>query len=53
MAIGSANEMSVLVDFSHDLGYISEEQYEKAREEYEEIGKMLNSFIKTVAEGKV
>ena len=53
MAIGSANEMSVLVDFSYDLGYISKEQHEKASKEYEEIGKMLNSFIKTIAEGKI
>ena len=48
MAIGSANEMSVLIDFSKDLGYITEGQYEKASKEYEEIGKMLNSFIQSV-----
>ena len=53
MAVGSANEMSVLTDFSYDLGYISKEQYEKASREYEEIGKMLSSFIKTIAEGKI
>ena len=49
MAIGSANEMSVLLDFSKDLGYITESQYEKASKEYEEIGKMLNSFIQSVS----
>ena len=48
MAIGSANEMSVLIDFSKDLGYITESQYEKASKEYDEIGKMLNSFIQSV-----
>ena len=48
MAIGSANEMSVLLDFSRDLGYITESQYEKASKEYDEIGKMLNSFIQSV-----
>ena len=53
MAIGSANEMSVLLEFSKDLGYITKEQYEKASKEYEEIGKMLNTFIKTIAEGIV
>ena len=46
MAMGSANEMSVLVEFSADLGYIDEETYQKARKEYEEIGKMLRVFIK-------
>ena len=49
MAIGSANEMSVLIDFSRDLGYITESQYEKASKEYEEIGKMLNGFIQSVS----
>ena len=53
IAIGSANEMSVLLEFSKDLGYITKEQYEKASKEYEEIGKMLNTFIKTIAEGIV
>ena len=48
MAIGSSNEMSVLIEYSRDLGYISEEQYMKARTEYDEIGRMLNSFIQAV-----
>ena len=50
MALGSANEMSVLIDFSKDLGYITEEEYKKASREYGEIGKMLNKFIQTVNE---
>ena len=41
--------MSVLIEYSKDLGYISEEQYIKARTEYDEIGKMLNSFIRSVS----
>ena len=52
MAIGSANEMNVLLDFSKDLGYIEESQYEKANNEYEKIGKMLNKLIQTVAENE-
>ena len=48
IALGSANEISVLLDFSYDLGYITKEQYEKASNEYDEIGKMLNSLIQTV-----
>ena len=43
--------MSVLIEYSKDLGYISEEQYEKASQEYDEIGRMLNSLIKAVGKG--
>ena len=50
MAIGSSNEVSVLLDFAKDLGYISRERYEKASLEYEEISRMLNVFIKKVEE---
>ena len=53
MAIGSANEMSVLLEYSKDLGYISLERYEKAIKEYDEIGKMLSSLIKKIAEGNL
>ena len=49
MAIGSANEMIVLLDFSKDVGYISEETHSKAAAEYEEIAKMLNTFIQSVS----
>ena len=45
MAIGSANEVSVLLEFAKDIGYIEETRYQKASEEYEEISKMLNKFI--------
>ena len=45
MAIGSSNEVSVLLDFAKDLGYMSEERHEKASREYEEISRMLNVFI--------
>ena len=48
MAKGSVNEMQVLIDFSYDLGYIGKEKYDKAKKEYEEIGKMLTIFIKEV-----
>ena len=49
IAIGSANEMSVLIDFAKDLKLITAEQHNKAYAEYEEIGKMLNGIIKTVS----
>ena len=50
MAKGSANEMSVLIEISKDLGYIDKETYEKAIEAYEEIGRMLSVFSKRVKE---
>ena len=53
MAIGSANEMSVLLDYSKDLGYIPASQYEQASKEYTEIGKMLNAMIKTIGQKSV
>ena len=46
MALGSANEMLVLIDFSKDMGYMTAEKHEKAYGEYEEICKMLNAFIR-------
>ena len=45
MAIGSSNEVSVLLDFVKDLGYIDAEKHSKASREYEEISRMLSKFI--------
>ena len=42
MAIGSCNEMRVLLELSLELGYIQKERYV----EYEEIGKMLTALRK-------
>ena len=50
MALGSCNEMSVLIEYSRDLSYITKEQYEKASREYDELGRMLNAFIQTVTQ---
>ncbi len=50
MAIGSANEMSVLLDFSRDFGYIDAQTYAKASQEYDEIGRMLNVLIQRLKE---
>ena len=50
MAIGSNDEVSVLLDFSKDLGYITEDLYKKGITEYIKIGKMLTELIKTVSE---
>ena len=48
MGAGSSNEVQVLLDFAKDLGYIATEQYEKARETYEEISRMLAGMMKRV-----
>ncbi len=48
MAVGSANEVSVLLDFAKDLGYMEKEEYHKTAQEYDEIGRMLSEFIKTI-----
>ena len=48
IALGSANEMQVLLDFSKDVGYISEQTHEKAVAEYQEICKMLSKFIQSI-----
>ena len=45
MAIGSANEMRVLLDFSKDFGYIDAQTHEKATKEYDELSRMLNVLI--------
>ena len=41
MSIGSCDEMKILVEFSHDLGYIKKEVYTELKEQYEQLGKML------------
>ena len=50
MAVGSAAEMQVLIEFAKEFGYVSEERYSEAREAYEAIGKMLNAFIRKLKE---
>ena len=50
MALGSCNELSVLIEYSKDLQYIAKEQYEKASKEYDEMGRMLNTFIQTITQ---
>jgi len=45
MALGSCNEMNVLLDFSKDFGYLEAAIYERYSNEYNEIGKMLNVLI--------
>ena len=46
IAIGSANEMQVLLDISHDLGYVSAETHQKLLSEYDVLGKRLHTLVK-------
>ena len=48
MALGSSDEMQVLLNFVKDLGYIDLETQQKAREVYKEIAKMLNRMVKSI-----
>ena len=41
MAIGSCNEMRVLLEMAERLGFIEASIFEKYEQEYSEIGKML------------
>ena len=41
MAIGSCDEMRVLIDLSFDLGFVNKEKHDRMDNEYDEIGKML------------
>ena len=48
IALGSSDEVQVLLDFAKDLSYIEEEKYGKAQTAYKEISKMLNGFSKSI-----
>ena len=45
IAMGSADEMRVWVRYCFDLGYIDEETWERWRNEYHEIAKMLQGLV--------
>lgn len=46
IAIGSAEEMQVWLNFCRDLGYITALHVDELQKEYKEIGKMLTGLIK-------
>ena len=50
MALGSANEMNVWLDYAKDLGYINAVQHKRSSCEYDEISRMLNRFIQSVTQ---
>ena len=45
IALGSSNEMMVLIEMSKDLGYIEEEERRVLIERYDVLGKRLSSMI--------
>ena len=45
IALGSSNEVSVVLDLARDLGYLSEATHAKLKQEGEEIGKGINKLI--------
>ena len=45
MSAGSCNEMEVLIDMSHDLGYIDKETHEKLMEQYVIVRKQIYTTI--------
>ena len=48
MSIGSADEMRVWSRYCFDLGYIDQSTWQRWRDEYEQIAKMLQGLIKRV-----
>ena len=44
MALGSCDEVSVLLDFAHDLEYLGEKDYARLKAICEEVGKGINKM---------
>ena len=45
MALGSSDEMQVILELCKDLEFIKQEQYEELSSEYERVGKMLTRML--------
>ena len=48
MSMGSADEMRVWIRYCVDLGYIDQGTWQRWRDEYEQIAKMLQGLIKAL-----
>ncbi len=46
MSIGSCDETKIILRFSKDLSYITEQQYKSYKEAYDIVGKMLYELYK-------
>lgn len=47
-AMGSCNEVSVLLDMIKDLGYIEISEYNILKEDYDHLGRQINRLIKSI-----
>jgi len=47
IAMGSAEEVAVQLDFSKDLGYVSEVEYTELADRCDKIGRQLNRLIES------
>ena len=45
MALGSCNEVQVMLDMSRDLGYITGHEHKELSEKYDVLGRRLNTLI--------
>src|SRR5512135_2212025 len=48
MGIGSADEMRVWLRYALDLGYTDQNAWQRLRDEYEDVAKMLQGLAKSV-----
>ena len=45
IAMGSCNEVSVILDLAHDLGYFSKEVHGQFKDRYDQVGRTINKLI--------
>ena len=45
IAMGSCNEVSVILDLTHDLGYLTKEVHAALKDRSDQIGRSLNKLI--------
>ena len=48
IARGSLNELEYYIDLALDLGYITEKDYEELQNLRNDVGRLLNGFIKSI-----
>ena len=46
IAMGSCNEVEVLIDYARDFNYISDEEFRNLSDQYVQLGKQLNVLLK-------
>ena len=51
MAIGSSDEVRVWIRYCHDLGYVDATTWQRWRDEYQEISKMLQGLRRSWSDG--